>query len=168
MKLVSDNPANLAGTDHPAHLAEAGPHHIVRLPRLQPDILQPDLPLQAVKIIKGVPVPLGAEQFKLFLFRLDPRLFIEFPDNGLTAGLPCPGCTAGVFPGAGKALILGPSGQQQMSASVLNPDTDLQAVLAGLPGGTAGVGPSSQIPVLIIDIVEFHPLPSFHRILYTV
>ena len=94
------------------HLSEAGPHHIIGLSGQQHDILQPDLPFQAVEIIKGIAVFFAAQKFKFLLVCPDTGLLKQLPGDGLAAGLPCQSCAAGIFPGAGKALSLGPSGQQ--------------------------------------------------------
>jgi len=156
MKLLSDNPANLACADHPVYLAEAGPHYIIRLSGQQHDVLQLYLLFQAVEVIKGVPVPLRSQKLKFPFLCPDPRFLKQLPDNGLPAGLPCLGGTSGIFPGSGKAFSLCPAGQQQMTPAIINSDTDHKAEFSGIPVGTPLMNPAGQLPVLIIDIVELH------------
>ena len=131
-----------------------------RLRSLQ-KVRQGGFPLQAVMIVKGILIPDGAQEFKLRFLCPDAGLLKKLSDDGLTAGLPCLGGAAGVFPGACEALASGPAGQEDLAPSVVHPDTDHQSVFTGLPGGSPLMDPAGEIPVLIIDVIKFQGCSSF-------
>ena len=58
---VTDDPAHFPRADHPVHLSEARPHHVVRLPGLQNDAFQGDTPEQAVVVIENVALPVAVQ-----------------------------------------------------------------------------------------------------------
>ena len=115
----------------------------------------------------GIPVPVGAEKFELLLPCPDAGLLEQFPGDGLAAVLPRLGSAAGILPGAGKALALGPPGQQKVTLAVIDPHADHEAIFPGLPPGPPAVDPAGEIAFLVVDVIEFH---SVHLliIVYTV
>jgi len=161
---MADDLADPAGADHPVDLAEAGPLDTVGLSRLQHDILDMDCALQAVKVVKGILIPVRIQQLEFILPGLDAGLLEQLPGNGLTAGLPCLGSAAGIFPGAGKALSLCPAGQQDMAPSVVDPDAYHKAVLSGTPGGAPLMDFPGEVPVFIVDIIKLHGDSPFRKI----
>ena len=58
---MADDPAHFPRADHPVHLPEARPHHVVRLPGLQNDAFQGDTPEQAVVVIEDVALPVAVQ-----------------------------------------------------------------------------------------------------------
>ena len=148
-------------------LSVTGPLNPVGFTGQQHDLLHRDLPLQAVKIIKGVPVPGRFQQFKFLFPGPDTGFFKTLPGNGLAAGLPCLGGAAGIFPGAGKGLTLGPAGQKELAMSVIYPNTYNQSVFTGTPGGSPLVELTGPVTVFIINIIEFQGillLSSFFKV----
>ena len=135
IELVADDLADLPGPDHFPHLFHAGPLDAVSLTGEQDDLGQRGGALDAVEIIVGTPVPVGADELKLLFLRADARLFVKLPGDGLTAVFSGLGGAAGIFPGAGKALALGPAGQQHPAATVINPNADYKTEFAIFPGG---------------------------------
>ena len=136
-------------------LSIAGPLHCISLSGKQHNLLYRHLSFQTVKIIKGIPVTGGFQQFKLIFPGTDPGFLKKFPGNGLAAGLPSLGGTSGILPCAGKGFSFGPAGQKELATSVIYPNTYNQTVFAGMPGGSPSVDTPGQFAVFIVDIIEF-------------
>ena len=107
------------------------------------------------------------QQFKLLRFCPDSGLFKQLPGYGFPAGLPCFHGTAGIFPGAGKALTLCPAGQKHMTLAVVDPNTGHKAIFPIFPMGAAAMHFARQVPVFVIDIIPFHRTPP-PLLIYTV
>ena len=160
-ELAADDPADLTGAHHLAHLVHACPLDAVGLARQQDDLGQRRLALQAVEVEMGVAVPVGADVLELLLPCPDAGLLEEFPGDGDPAGLARLGGAAGIFPGAGKALALRPAGQQDVAPAVIDPHADHQTVLPRTPPGPPAMEPPGQIAAFVVNIIPFqafHPL----------
>ena len=156
VELVADDLADLPALHHFPHLLHACPLDTIGLTRKKDDFGQRCGPLDAVKIIMGIPVTIGTDEFKFIFFRFDARFLKEFPNNGLPAGLASLRGTSRIFPGAGKALARCPAGQEQVALTVVNPDADHKAVLPRLPAGTAAMNSAGKIAVFVVNIIKFH------------
>ena len=161
---MADDLADPACTDHPEDLAKTCPLDSIGLPGQQYDVLDGNAALQAVEIVEGILIPVGIQQFEFLFGSPDAGLFKKLPGDGLTAGLPCLGRAAGIFPGTGKALSLCPAGQQNVSVSVIDPNAYHKTVLSRAPGGAPQMYFPGQIPVFVVDIIVFHPVSPFQKI----
>ena len=92
-------------------LPEACPLDTIRLTGQQHDILQRNLPFQAVMVVESIAVLIRIQQFEFFRLRLNSGFLEQFPRDSLTAGFSCLHSAAGIFPCSSKALPLRPSGQ---------------------------------------------------------
>ena len=164
-KLFRDNGTDLLSADQLMDLLKTCPADVVRLPGQQNDLGQWRFPLQAVMIVKGIFVPDGAQELKLIFLCPDAGLLKKLSGDGLTAGLPCLGCAAGIFPGTGKALALGSSGQQDLTLSVIDPNADHKAVLPRLPCAATAMHTARRVAFRIIYIIVFHGFAFFLRAL---
>ena len=156
IELIADDLTDLPAFHHFMNLLHAGPLNTIGFTGQQNDFGQRRGPLDAVEIIVGIPVPIGADELKLILLRLDTRLFKEFPGDSLAAGLSSLGCATGILPGACKTLARCPAGQQQIALSVVHPDTYHKAEFTRLPAASPAMNSAGQISVLVINIIKFH------------
>ena len=95
------------------HLVERCPLHIIGFTGQKLDLIQGHIFVQAIEIVQRMGILIRIQQFKLRFLRCNAGFLEKLSADGLQAGLPCLGCAAGIFPGAGKTFSLGKSNKKR-------------------------------------------------------
>ena len=155
-ELVGNHPADLSAAYHFVDLVKGCPLDSICLSRQQDNLFQWHTSLEAIVIIVSIAITYRIQQFKFLCVCPNAGLFIQFPDNTLQAGLTRLHSASGILPCACPGFFRCPPGQQNITVPVIDPNASHQPVLALFPWRTPLVDPSGQIPVLIVNIIEFH------------